>query len=54
MGILTVLTGLILIALGLGSVVLRRPLLPELVPSEVAMATVPFGVIIALLGFVLF
>ena len=54
MGFVTVLTGLLMIVLGVGSLAMRRPLLPEILPDEVAMATIPFGVMIALIGLILF
>ena len=50
MGIITILFGVALLALGLGSLALRRPLLPELRPGEVALATVPFGLITLVVG----
>jgi hypothetical protein len=53
MGILTILCGVLMLALGLGSVVGRRALLPELKPSEVALVTVPFGVVIMVIGLII-
>lgn len=53
MGILTILCGLLMLGLGLGSAITKRALLPELKPSEVMLATVPFGVIITVIGVII-
>ena len=53
MGILTILCGVLMLALGLGSVVGKRALLPELKPSEVALVTLPFGVVITVIGLII-
>jgi hypothetical protein len=53
MGILTILCGVMMLALGLGSVVTKRALLPELKPTEVVLVTVPFGLVITVIGFII-
>jgi hypothetical protein len=53
MGILTILCGVLMLGLGLGSVMTKRALLPELKPNEVALVTVPFGVVITVIGFII-
>ena len=53
MGILTILCGLLMLGLGLGSVVTKRALLPELKPGEVMLATVPFGLVITVIGVII-
>lgn len=53
MGILTILCGLLMLGLGVGSLVTKRALLPELKPNEVVMVTVPFGLVITVVGFII-
>jgi hypothetical protein len=53
MGILTILCGVLMLALGLGSMMSKRALLPELKPSEVVLVTVPFGVVITVIGLII-
>jgi hypothetical protein len=53
MGILTIVSGLVLIMIGLGSLITRRSLLPELEPGEAALAGLPFGLITLFLGIVI-
>jgi hypothetical protein len=53
MGILTILCGVLMLVLGFGSLLTKRALLPELKPGEVTLVTVPFGLIITVIGFII-
>jgi hypothetical protein len=53
MGILTVLCGVIMIAMGVLSLARRKSALPELQPMESVVVLVPFGVIITIIGIII-
>lgn len=53
MGIITILCGLAFVFIGAASLVTRRSWLPELKPSEAALATLPFGLIAVFVGIVI-
>ena len=53
MGIITILCGLAFVAIGAGSLITSRSLLPELKPSEAALTTLPFGVIVVVIGIII-
>jgi hypothetical protein len=53
MGILTILCGVIMIAMGGFSLARRKSTLPELQPLESVVVLVPFGVIITVIGIII-
>ncbi len=53
MGILTVLCGVFMLAIGLGGLVKKQSLLPEIKPSEAALVTIPMGLVILVLGIII-
>jgi hypothetical protein len=53
MGILTILCGVIMIAMGVLSLTRRKSTLPELQPMESVVVLVPFGVIITVIGIII-
>jgi hypothetical protein len=53
MGIITILCGLAFVVLGAGSLITRRSMLPELEPGEAALTTLPFGVIVVVIGIII-
>jgi hypothetical protein len=53
MGILTILCGAIMLVLGIGGYVRKQSLLPEIKVSEAALVTVPFGLIITVIGIII-
>ena len=53
MGILTVLCGVLMLAIGLVGVVKKQSLLPEIKPSEAALVTIPMGLVILVLGIII-
>jgi hypothetical protein len=53
MGILTVLCGVFMLAIGLGGLVRKQSLLPEIKPSEAALVTIPMGVVITMIGIII-
>jgi hypothetical protein len=53
MGILTVLCGIFMLAIGLGGLVRKQSLLPEIKPSEAALVTIPMGVVITMIGIII-
>lgn len=53
MGIATILCGLLMLGIGLGSLVQKKSLLPEIKPSEAALATIPMGLVILVIGIII-
>jgi heme/copper-type cytochrome/quinol oxidase subunit 1 len=53
MGILTILCGVIMIAMGVLSLARRKSTLPELQPMESVVVLVPFGAIITIIGIII-
>jgi hypothetical protein len=53
MGILTILCGVLMLAIGAGSLVQKKSLLPEIKPSEAALATIPMGLVILVIGIII-
>ncbi len=53
MGILTVLCGVLMLAIGLVGVAKKQSLLPEIKPSEAALVTIPMGLVILVLGIII-
>jgi hypothetical protein len=53
MGILTILCGVLMLGLGLVGLARKQSLLPEIKPSEAALATIPMGLVILVLGIII-
>jgi multisubunit Na+/H+ antiporter MnhG subunit len=53
MGILTILCGAIMLILGIGGLLRKQSLLPEIKASEAALVTLPFGAIITVIGVII-
>ncbi len=53
MGILTILCGIIMLAIGVFGLVRKQSLLPEIKAGEAALATLPMGFFILLIGIII-
>ncbi|MFN3265898.1 MAG: hypothetical protein ACK41E_03565 [Deinococcales bacterium] len=53
MGVLTILCGLLMLGLGIVGLVRKQSLLPEVKPSEAALATIPMGLVITIIGIII-
>lgn len=53
MGILTILCGVLMLGLGVLGLVRKQSLLPEIKPSEAALATIPMGLVITVIGIII-
>lgn len=53
MGILTILCGVLMLAIGAGSLIQKKSLLPEIKAGEAALATIPMGLVILVIGIII-